>query len=476
VNLSLAEEQSTPQQLASNPEQEISLRAHALFREEQAKDLRGVIAGKLKDLEHYDVRAMDRVVSICFFGKSGSLLLASYLDGHPDVLTLPSLCGTDLYKFFELYPSLSLRDKLIGYAAHLQSWAPLFEGDFAISPSQYYAAVQAILQFYADWPPEFLESRRAFFLFAHIAYNLALGRPASARPLIVFQQHWRDDTRARQLVEDFPKAKFIHTIRDPITLAGQILEYRLLVQESVGDPIEVRRPADRPAEKKPPVSLAARGAAAFQQLVGLLRRKHLRPINGDRAHTAMESRTRGVRFEDLHRDIATTMRDVSEWLGLSYQATLTESTFNGIPWVITRNGKAWSGSRLEQAQRDLRFISPKDRALLFALFYNNFAEWNYPHPKIFGNPIVRWFVFVTLFLAPTKVEFMAARALFKSRILPSLRNGKISIAIKALLRILFYRLAIILLFVLEFVGRCVFGAKLLQVCHGHYSSGVSPNE
>ena len=450
---------ASPSKPTFNPA-EIMLKTDELFRAERSKDLKGVIAWKLADLEHYDVRAMDRVLSICFFGKSGSLLLASYLDGHEDVMSLPALCGTDLYKFFELYPSLSWRDKLIAYPAHTQSWAPFFEGEFAISPSHYYAALQAIVEFYATWPSDFLESRRAFFLFVHIAYNLALGRPASARPLIVFQQHWRNDARARQLVEDFPKAQFIHTIRDPITLAGQILEFRLLVEKPVGSLDEIRPPD---AVKKPPLRLAPRCAAAFHRFVDLLHRKHFRPINGDRPHLAMESRTRAIRFEDLHRDIATTMRGVSDWLGLCYRASLIQSTFNGIPWVVTRGGKAWSGPRLEQAQRDLRFVSPKDRALLFAVFYKHFAEWNYPCPKAFGNPIVRFIVFVTLFLAPTKVEIIAARSLLKNRILPGLRRGDISKVMRSLLRIVFHRTTIGALYGLEFVGQCAYTKTLLQV-------------
>ena len=34
-----------------------------------------------------------------------------------DVMMLPEICGQRLYEFFELYPSLSLRDKLIAYPA-----------------------------------------------------------------------------------------------------------------------------------------------------------------------------------------------------------------------------------------------------------------------------------------------------------------------------------------------------------------------
>ena len=453
--------------------EEIQLSAAALFHAEQSQDLRDLIAEKLEQLQHYDVLAMDRVVAICFLGKSGSLLLASYLDGHADVMTLPALCGMDLYKFFERYQCLSLRDKLIGYPAHAQRYAPFFEGDFAISPAQYYAAAQAIVEFYAEWPPEFLASRGAFFLFVHIAYNMALGRPASSRPLIVYAQHQWDNGLARLLVEDFPQAKFVHTIRDPITLCGQILAERLLPSEPSQKPSEippsVNTRAELPEAQSPFRTAATLSMAAFQKLADLLRGRRvqvLSPIHGDRPHFGMESRTLAIRFEELHDDTEETMRDLCDWLGLSYQATLLESTFNGIPWVVTRDGKTWSGRRPEQPRRNSRYISLKDRGLLFALFYENFVAWNYPCPKIFRHAVVRGIVFAALLVFPMKIEIMAAQALFRNRILPALRHGNVSVAINSLRQIVFYRLAIILQFALEFVSRFAHGKTLLALGHG----------
>ncbi len=178
--------------------EEILLRAHALFRAEQSKDLRIVIAEKIEELRHYDVLAMDRVAAILMWGRSGSLLLASYLDGHEDVMMLPETCGQRLYDFFERYPVVALARQISRlYRPSSRTYPSFFEGDFAISPAQYYAAVQAILEFYGNWPADFLESRRAFFLFVHIAYNLALGRrPASSHPLIVYAQHAWDNVVA----------------------------------------------------------------------------------------------------------------------------------------------------------------------------------------------------------------------------------------------------------------------------------------
>jgi len=284
-------------------QEELLQKAYAAHRAEgQSKDLSVLIARKLEDLRYYEVGAMERAVAICSWGRSGSILLASYLDGHEDVLMLPALCGTDVYKFFERYQSLSLRDKLIGYPAHAQSYAPFFEGDFAISPSQYYAAVEAILDLYRDWPPEFLSSRRAFFLFLHIAYNLALGRRSvSSHPTIVYAQHYWNSAMARQLVEDFPQAKFVHTIRDPITLSGQILADRLLPSESLRDSTDIGV-----VGKSPFLTVGTSCVAAFQKFVDLLRRRHFRvlsPINGDRPHFGMESRTLAVRFEDQYLQV-----------------------------------------------------------------------------------------------------------------------------------------------------------------------------
>jgi hypothetical protein len=216
--------------------EEILHTANALFLAEQAKDLRGVIAGKIEDLRHYDVQGMDRVASIAFWGRSGSILLASLLDGHDDVIMLPGVRSDAIYSFFQLYRSLPLHQKLLAYPVFTQLYdktsdgagvgGSFFDGPFAISSAQYYAAVQAIGEVYGKSPPDFLMSRRAFFLFVHIAYNLALGRrPASSHPLIVCALHASDEVRARHFVGDFPQAKFIHTIRDPISSFDRFFDW-----------------------------------------------------------------------------------------------------------------------------------------------------------------------------------------------------------------------------------------------------------
>lgn len=429
-----------------NPE-EILQSAHALFRAEQSKDLRGVIAGNIEELRHYDALAMDRVAAIVMWGRSGSLLLSSYLDGHDDVIMLPELCGWKLYEFFERYPCLPLRDKLIAYPVFEPYVTRLFEGDFAISPALYFAAVQAILEFYDKWPTEFLESRRAFFLFVHIAYNLALGRrPASSNSLIVYAQHASDDVVARHLVEDFPQTKFIHTVRDPISTCNGMFQF---IFSTV-------------SEKFPQTY----SEAPYGALLCL--------VNKDRPHLGMESRTRTIRFEDLHSDTLESVRDLCDWLGLPYRTTLLDSTFNGIPYVVTSRGKAWSGPCLEQVQRYSPNLSLKDRALLFALFYENFLAWRYPYPKMFRHRIVRCVVFVSLFLFPMKMEIIATQASLRRWVFPLIGQGSILAAVKSALGLGLCRLKMIQLLVLAFCRRRTYRTTLLQVDYKRqHSEGVA---
>jgi Sulfotransferase family len=421
--------------VTSNPE-EILLRANTLFRAEQSLDLRENIAEKIQELRHYDILGMDRVAAILMLGRSGSLLLASYFDGHEDVIMLAEDRSQLLYQFFERYQSLSWGDRLLGYAAFDTVYPRFFDGDFGISRVEYYAAVQAILEFYAGWPLEFLESRRAFFIFIHIAYTVALGRrPVSARPMIVYAQHVWDNGLASQLVEDFPQAKFIHTIRDPISSCDGVFHYHLqFVERHIQLPF----------------------TAVFLLTAG------------DRPHLGMESRTWTVRFEDLHSDLSETMRALSDWLGLPFRPILVDSTFNGIRWVVTRDGETWSGARLEQAQRHSWDLSRKDRALLFALFYENFIAWNYPCPRALRRPTVRYAVALSLFLVPFKMEVTAARAVFQRLTLPLVRNGNLWRAMKSLLAIGFCRLKIIRLSVSLLFRRRAYGTTLVDIDHAGY--------
>jgi hypothetical protein len=427
-----------------NQEEVLSRARNSLFAA-QTSDLRTLIDRKIEDLRHYNVAAMDRVVAICYWGRSGSLLLASYLDGHDNVVMLPTNRSQYIYNFFEQHPSLCLWDKLIAYPFFTSESAPFFQGDFSIAAADYYAAVSAIFETFGNWPSELLESRRSFFRLIHVAYALARGqRPATPQPIMVYAQHRWEEEKASYLVEDFPEARFIHTVRDPVAAFDRLFDrwFRWYGE-------------DREAVLRRSWAVPFPGTAPLIVTRDLLGK-------ADCPHPGLESRTRAIRFEDLHGDIAGTMGRLVAWLGLPFQTSLLESTFNGTPYVVERKGQAWSGQRPEQAQRHSQNISMTDRALIYALLYDNFATWNYPCPRIFRNPLVRGVTCLLLMFIPTKMETTTASAVFKLQVLPSLQSGNVWFAIGRALRIVYCRLGIMSVVAAECFRRLLAKKTLLQ--------------
>jgi hypothetical protein len=399
-------------------------RAQAFFTAEQERAPHSLTARRLSDIRHFDLAGMQRAVAICVYGMSGSLLLASYLDGHDDIVMLPAYLSCAIYAFFERYRSLSLRDKLLIYPfldqGHFESF---FHSEHSVSGADYFAAVNAVCEVYGDFQAEFLESRRVFFQLLHVVYCVALGRvPASSRPLIVYAQHGRNEVVAKYLVEDFPQARFIHTVRDPITNCGRSFEY----------------------------SFKIRGAKAAADAITTL-------TTADTAHRNMESRTLAVRFEDMHLRLQETMSTVADWLGLPYRPSLLESTFNGRPWLVTQGTTTWCGPRPAQAVRDCRNVSLTDRCLLFAVLYEDFAAWNYPCPKMFKHALVRILTCILLLIIPMRIEVITARRIFKSRDVRDVGRG--------LVRLCIVRAQIMMLLAVELYRRMAFGILVLPVRH-----------
>jgi hypothetical protein len=397
-------------------------RAHAFFSAEQASAPDSLTARRLSDIRYFDLAGMQRVVAICPYGISGSLLLASYLDGHEDVITLPACLGSASYAFFDYYQSLSLREKLLIYPfldeGHFNSF---FHGEHSPSPVDYFAAVKAACEVYGDSPAEFLQSRRVFFRLLHVVYCVALGRlPASPRPLIVYQQHERNEALASYLMEDFAEVRFIHTVRDPITNCGRMFEHGF----RFGGP-----------------------RTAGNAIMSL--------TTGDVPHLNLESRTLAVRFEDMHLRLQETMNTVVDWLGLPYRPSLLESTFSGRPWQVTQGTTTWSGPRPAQAVRDCRSASFTDRCLLFAVLYEDFAAWNYPCPRVFKHSLVRILTCTLLLLIPMRIEVMTARRVFNSRDVRDLGRG--------LVRLCIGRAQIMTLLAVDLCRRLTIGIQVLPM-------------
>jgi hypothetical protein len=439
-----------PMGLSSGTDELLLTAARVYGAEQEA--LPALVAHKLELVRQYDVGGMNRAANICHCGGSGSLLLASYLDGHPDIVMLPMLTGTSIYQFFEAYGSLSVWEKLVAYPEYAtlkqKSDGHFFlkdnpTGDFAIGRADYYASIHALYAAYGDMPESWLGTRLRFFQFLHIAYGAASGRRVdNPRPLMVYAQHWFDNALAERFIEDFPLGRFLHTIRDPISGIDSWFDRKLEMELYRAD-----YRADLSAQYLDP---------AVSTSIDLISN------DWDRGHRGMRACTRGVRFEDMHLEPEATMRRVAGWLGIGFEPSLLRSTWNGTPYVVKVRGSAWCGSNPNNAKRRWKNLSWADRLMLFALLHDNFTTWNYPSPMADRSRFTRLCIVALLWLVPMKMELINARKVLELQVLPNLRRGRILFACRAPFFLLKRRLRMMLLIAAQAYARLVASRPVMK--------------
>ena len=207
-------------------------RAAGMYQRESAQS-----CGKMRIAEGLDPSRLTRIATICHWGRSGSMLLASLLDDHPQVLALPQSLSTCLYNFHDDYGRLDLWQRLLVYPFYSAQkggdegdffLADTGSGDFAIEPAQYVAAVEALAAYHGAQRAGLPVTSRAFVQYLHAAYAVAIGKSFDAsRAIMITAQHYVNDELAGRLAADFPGAKFIHTVRDPISSVDSWFDRRV---------------------------------------------------------------------------------------------------------------------------------------------------------------------------------------------------------------------------------------------------------
>ena len=382
------------------------------------------VADKLQLARGYDVPHMDRAVGILFWGRSGSLLLSSYLDGHDETLVMPALTSGLVYKLFARYPELSVWEKLVAYPTNFEltfagdfgEFNEFFGGRFPIEPAEYYAAVRALYQLYGRRDPAWLGLRRTFFQLLFVATAVATRRPAgNPRPIMVHSQHWFSGELAAQLLEDFPGARFIHTVRDPISSFDSWFDHTAA--------------ADRFAL----ANHQHRGPHYAQTALDTVRVL----TEQDRPQPGAEMHSVALRFEDLHVAPEALMQRVAALLGIPFKSSLLQSTFNGTAWVnVTYGGGTWTGANPANATRRSRNLGFRGRVLVGALMHEEFRTWRYPVGAWLRHGAPRAIAFgavwLTLWVWPMRMERIGAANVWRQQVLPAIKARRYAYAVRSL--------------------------------------------
>jgi hypothetical protein len=382
------------------------------------------VADKLQLARGYDVPHMDRAVAILFWGRSGSLLLSSYLDGHDETLVMPATTSGLVYKLFARYPELSVWEKLIAYPTYFEltfagefgEFNQFFGGRFPIEPAEYYAAVRALYQLYGRRDPPWLGRRRTFFQLLFVATAVATRRPAGhPRPIMVHSQHWFSGEAATQLLEDFPSARFIHTVRDPISSLDSWFDHQAAADRFALANHQHRGPH------------YARTALDTVRVL----------TEQDRPQPGAEMRSVALRFEDLHVAPETLMQRVAALLGIPFKASLLQSTFNGTVWVnVTYGGGTWTGANPANAKRRSRNLGIRGCVLVSALMYEEFRTWRYPVSAWLRHGAPRAIAFgavwLTLWVWPMRMTRIGAANVWRQQVVPAIRARRFAYAGRSL--------------------------------------------
>ena len=324
-----------------------------------------------------------RVVSIHYYGRSGSLFLQSLLDGHPQVVMLPGTYLAGFYRFWEIFgqlPALKLLGAfIINYDVLFDARSPVplihvgpnvgttlgFDsmGEnqdrvLGVDRDEFVQSLLAHVIRACDNPNVDRLSRRFFLQAIHLAYAEALGRPILSKDvLIVLQTHNPYFDEVEPLYRDFGvDVKFLHCLREPIQALGSWYSHWWEACTS-------------PDPRGAPFQLELAGTSIARGI------DHAKPIFAQYAHHFPHDKrsrdivawaignTRGVRLEDLHQRPRATLEKVRAWLGIDWHDALLHSTFDGQPWRHrTTGGRRSRASSRPRSRRNTRTSSHRSTA------------------------------------------------------------------------------------------------------------------
>ena len=245
--------------------------------------------------------------------RSGTTLMHHLLDGHPALVVLPSE-GTYLTNF---YPRLRRMDEDAGIAHLVQHWIPRL-----INPNNQppywtlgrtrrdhvpYLSLARNALYLADRACSFFNRHAPFQL--HLAVVMACYWVRRGHQIDVSKKYWVDKTPLNEfhvstLHAAFPKAKFIHVVRDPRAIFASRKQLNINMRGTSGNLLRLLYKIGR----------SFRLARQNQVRIG-------------------RAVYRVVRYEDLLDDLPGEMASLRTFLGIADHETLRHPTSSGVPCV-----------------------------------------------------------------------------------------------------------------------------------------------
>ena len=319
----------------------------------------------MQDITQYRVV---NVVAVQNYGRSGSTFLQSLLDGHPNILSTPNFYSRAYYeKWEEKIAHVPDEEKQAAFIEQFPQWfdtayVDQSAGLHRLGPDQNQIAHVDRERFEGTLAAYFEHNevnRKNLFIGTHLAYALCLDRELAHDLWTLYPIHGRPISVARALLEDFPEAKFVYTVREPVSnVASSLSHFRTSNVDYKSNPVEATLR----------IQFSRNGREGHE-------------LFGDRPYLeqlAEAGQTTAVRLEDLHAQSENVMRSLVIWLGLPWHECLLDSTFDGKKWWNRPESPKQSGFGGQMLGRNVRRrLSALDRFRIRTIARPKAGMWGY---------------------------------------------------------------------------------------------------
>ena len=339
-----------------------------------------------------------KVIAILSYGRSGTGLVCSLFDGHPDVSIFPDHIIQNFYKFWDYYEK---KDKKIIFSQFIKVFEIIF--DPKVKKNYYHKSVgylgsaykcgfselgknknkkikvnkQKFLKYLNFFFSNNLLNRKNFFIAIHFAYNFALyGKKTTNN--IVYNLHVPSPDDFRKFIYDFPDAFYIQSIRDP--LSGMYSAFKAFNNDKFFD---------------------------AHYILGII---HHMKTRGN-YFFLNKKKVINIKLEELHKKPNKFINLICKKFKISYTKILLKSTINGLMWHNERQSIRISGFNQKITnQKYQNYRWRKDDYIFMKFFKEKYDLLKYKKKNynfLFSNLI--FYICISL---PFKIEILQLKKRF----------------------------------------------------------------
>lgn len=259
-------------------------------------------------LVNQKIASMDKLKSIPLvfnvsIGNTGNYWFLSLLDSHEQILILPPFCFDRSWKLISAQQAQTPGEMLA-------LWRNVFDGNINAwnlqGELEFFSSKNEAELFYFRFESLLTErglARVDVFWSIYEAYSEVRKIDISKIRVIVAHEHL--PFSFKNIVKDFPEARILTMVRDVrVVMAGSWRRCETLMKKDIND---------------------YNFNFVFESW---MEGQHILKT----FYLQMGEKFKVVKNENLNNDLETGMREISDWLGINFTTSLTNSTFFGKPW------------------------------------------------------------------------------------------------------------------------------------------------